>query len=184
MFPEDAMDVALMALSEAVAAAPFCVMLPAVRVMFPAVKLRLPALNVTFPAVDSEETVVDNRVELPDDCVIFPAALTAVSVPSDVMFGCAAVVSVPPTIEAETAPVAVRLVADISVKDAVPVAEIAPEVMEFAVMESAVTPPVNAVLPDVAVTFWNTSEMGLPFTVKLVVEMEVADISTASTFFT
>jgi hypothetical protein len=184
MFPDDVMDVALTPLSDAVADAPLCVMLPAVRVTPPAVKVRLPALSVTFPAVDNEETVVDRSVELPDVWLIFPAAFTAVSVPSDVMFGCAAVVNVPPIKGAETDPVVVRLVADMSVKEAVPVAEIVPEEIEFAVIESAVTPPVNAVLPEVAVTFWNTSEMGLPFTVKLVVEMDVAEISTASTFFT
>lgn len=52
----------------------------------------------------------------------------------------------------------------------------------FAVTVSAVTPPVKAVLPGVAVTFWNTAEIGLPWTVKLTQLIFVASTSTASMF--
>lgn len=91
------------------------------------------------------------------------------------------------SVDAATDPVTVKLPPVM----AAPAAEIAPEDMAPAVRVpavvrlSAVTVPVKTVLPTLEDPILvKTLETGSPLTVKLVQETEVAETSTASTFFT
>jgi hypothetical protein len=111
-----------------------------------------------------------------------PARFSAVRDPSEVTLGCAAVERVPASVVPVMDPEEVSEVTVVLLRLVVPVALRVTVLVVVALNFSASTSPSKSVYLGCEITFWNTSEIGFPWTVRLSQLMFVAATSTASMF--